>query len=105
NSLVQHWHGIFQRGSNYADGGAFVNQCPIIPGGNFTYEFPTGEQAGTYWYHSHFRAQYCDGLRGPLVVYDPEDPHASRYDVDDEDTIITLADWCRVECEYESVVP
>ncbi|KAH9164028.1 laccase [Lactarius sanguifluus] len=88
-----HWHGIFQRGSNYADGGAFVNQCPIIPNQSFTYRFETDEQAGTYWYHSHFQAQYCDGLRGPLVIYDPNDPHASLYDVDNEDTIITLADW------------
>ena len=24
---------------------------------------------------------------------DPYDPHASLYDVDDESTIITLADW------------
>ncbi|KAH9168159.1 laccase [Lactarius sanguifluus] len=88
-----HWHGIFQRDSNYADGGAFVNQCPIIPDQSFTYRFNTNEQAGTYWYHSHFQAQYCDGLRGPLVIYDPDDPHASLYDVDNEDTIITLADW------------
>jgi iron transport multicopper oxidase len=27
-------------------------------------------------------AQYCDGLRGPLVIYDPNDPHASLYDYD-----------------------
>jgi len=32
-------------------------------------------------------------LRGPLVIYDPFDPHASLYDVDDEATVITLADW------------
>ena len=38
---------------------------------------------GTYWYHSHFQNQYCDGLRGALVVYDPNDPHSSLYDVDD----------------------
>ncbi len=38
---------------------------------------------GTYWYHSHFKAQYCDGLRGPLVIYDPYDPHLALYDVDD----------------------
>jgi len=37
---------------------------------------------GTYWYHSHFQAQYCDGLRGALVIYDPHDPHAVLYDVD-----------------------
>lgn len=24
--------------------------------------------------------QYCDGLRGPLVIYDKDDPHMHRYD-------------------------
>jgi len=24
--------------------------------------------------------QYCDGMRGALVVYDPEDPHKALYD-------------------------
>lgn len=38
---------------------------------------------GTYWYHSHFQAQYCDGLRGALVIYDPEDPQRALYDIDD----------------------
>ena len=37
---------------------------------------------GTYWYHSHYKAQYCDGLRGPLVIYDPDDPNTRLYDVD-----------------------
>ena len=37
---------------------------------------------GTFWYHSHLSTQYCDGLRGPIVVYDPEDPHADLYDID-----------------------
>ncbi|KAH9979129.1 laccase [Russula compacta] len=88
-----HWHGIFQTRTNYADGAAFVTQCPIVPYGSFLHQFDTGEQTGTYWYHSHYQAQYCDGLRGPLVIYDPKDPHADLYDVDNEETIITLADW------------
>ncbi|KAI0822641.1 hypothetical protein BC628DRAFT_1388329 [Trametes gibbosa] len=37
-------------------------------------------RVGTLWYHAHLSTQYCDGLRGPLVVYDPKDPHASLYD-------------------------
>jgi hypothetical protein len=38
--------------------------------------------------------RYCDGLRGPLVIYDKQnDPHLSLYDIDDETTVITLADW------------
>ncbi|KAI3606353.1 short chain dehydrogenase [Moniliophthora roreri] len=79
--------------SNWADGTAFVNQCPIAKGNNFLYDFTAIDQAGMFWYHSHLPTQYCDGLRGPIVIYDPDDPHASLYDVDDESTVITLADW------------
>ena len=32
-------------------------------------------------------------MRGPLVIYDPNDPQKDLYDVDDESTVITLADW------------
>ncbi|KAG7094425.1 hypothetical protein E1B28_008025 [Marasmius oreades] len=87
-----HWHGIFQKGTNWADGVASVTQCPIIPGESFLYNFLVPEP-GTYWYHSHISVQYCDGLRGPLVIYDPEDPYKGEYDVDDESTVLTIADW------------
>ena len=90
---MQHWHGFFQKGTNWADGPAFVNQCPISAGNSFLYDFTAADQAGTFWYHSHLSTQYCDGLRGPFVVYDPDDPHADLYDVDDESTVITLVDW------------
>lgn len=88
-----HWHGILQHRSNWADGAAFVTQCPIPPNGSFLHTFTVPDQAGTFWYHSHLSAQYCDGLRGPLVIYDPEDPLAHMYDVDDESTVIVLSDW------------
>ncbi|KAF9237146.1 laccase B [Melanogaster broomeanus] len=88
-----HWHGILQQHNNAMDGVAFVNQCPIAPGNSFTYSFTSADQAGTFWYHSHVRIQYCEGLRGALVIYDPHDPYLSLYDVDDASTIITLADW------------
>ncbi|CAA7265189.1 unnamed protein product [Cyclocybe aegerita] len=94
-----HWHGLFQKGSSWADGPVGVTQCPIAPGNSFLYEFRVPDQAGTFWYHSHHSTQYCDGLRGAMVVYDIRDPHRSRYDFDDESTIITLADW------YHSVAP
>ncbi|PIL30321.1 transporter [Ganoderma sinense ZZ0214-1] len=88
-----HWHGLFQHSTNWADGTAFVTQCPITKDHSFQYDFRVPDQAGTFWYHSHLATQYCDGLRGPMVVYDPHDPHAHLYDVDNEDTVITLADW------------
>ncbi|KAG8221175.1 laccase [Butyriboletus roseoflavus] len=88
-----HWHGLFQHKSNWADGASYVTQCPLHPDEAFTAQFTATDQSGTYWYHSHYSTQYCDGLRGPLVIYDPEDPLASLYDVDDENTVITLSDW------------
>ncbi|KAG6872865.1 hypothetical protein C0995_005853 [Termitomyces sp. Mi166 len=91
-----HWHGLFQKGTSWADGPAGVNQCPITPGNSFMYNFQIGDQAGTYWYHSHLGTQYCDGLRGPFIIYDPEDPFRHLYDVDDETTVITLADWYHI---------
>ncbi|KAH9008346.1 laccase [Lactarius deliciosus] len=88
-----HWHGIFQRHTNYVDGVASVTQCPLVPKESFLYKFNVLDQTGTYWYHSHFRNQYCDGLRGALVIEDPDDPQHHLYDVDDDTTVITLADW------------
>ncbi|KAF9461472.1 laccase [Collybia nuda] len=91
-----HWHGLFQEGSSWADGPVGVTQCPIAPNHSFLYQFSVPKQAGTYWYHSHLATQYCDGLRGAFVIYDPHDPHAKLYEIDDESTVITLADWYHV---------
>ncbi|KAG8689127.1 laccase, partial [Ceratobasidium sp. 423] len=88
-----HWHGLFQATTADEDGPAFVTQCPISQNQSYTYEIPLGDQTGTFWYHAHLSSQYVDGLRGALVVYDPEDPHKALYDVDDENTIIVLEDW------------
>ncbi|KAI0252565.1 laccase [Lactifluus subvellereus] len=88
-----HWHGIFQNHTNFVDGPAFVTQCPLVPNESFLYQFNAFSQAGTFWYHSHFNNQYCDGLRGAFIIYDPDDPHQSLYDIDNDDTVITLADW------------
>ncbi|KAG1793124.1 laccase [Suillus plorans] len=91
-STSVHWHGIQQQKTNWADGTSFITQCPIPPNRSFLHQFSTN-QTGTFWYHSHFSTQYCDGLRGPLVIYDPDDPHKDLYDVDDESTILTISDW------------
>ncbi|KAK7055299.1 multicopper oxidase/laccase [Favolaschia claudopus] len=95
-----HWHGVFQHGISWADGTAFVTQCPISPGNSFLYDFTPARQAGTFWYHSHLSLQYTDGLRGPLIIYDPLDPHKRLYDIDNVDTIITLADWFHTPSRY-----
>ncbi|KAG2145813.1 laccase [Suillus clintonianus] len=92
-STSVHWHGLYQNGTGYADGASSVTQYPIAQNHSFLHSFSAPNQAGTYWYHSHYSVQYCDGLRGPLVIYDPCDPLAYMYDVDDASTVITLSDW------------
>ena len=74
-----HWHGIFQLGTPWYDGAGGVTQCPIPPGREWndlsfllsfsfktealivghvefmTYKFSVGQQAGTYWWHAHYK--------------------------------------------------
>lgn len=86
-----HWHGIWQNGTPHMDGGAGISQCPIPPGGTFTYEF-TAYPAGTFWYHSHDMGQYPDGLRAPLIVHGSESEEEA-----DEQVTLTVSDWYRDE--------
>ncbi|KAI0029852.1 Cu-oxidase-domain-containing protein [Vararia minispora EC-137] len=96
-STAMDFDGIFFNTSNWwNEGSDFVTSCPLGPNMSFTYNVPLGEQTGTYWYHSQLSAQYVDGLRGPLIIYDPEDPFLDLYDVDDVSTIIEVGDWWQI---------
>lgn len=88
-STSMHFHGLFQNGTNDMDGPVGVTQCGIPPGSSFTYNF-TIDQPGTYWYHSHSRGQYPDGLRGQFIVHDPDNPYRGQFD---EEITVTLSDW------------
>ncbi|KAI1110157.1 Cupredoxin [Nemania sp. NC0429] len=88
-----HFHGLFMNGTVHMDGPVQVTQCAIPPGGSFTYNF-TINQPGTYWYHSHTTGQYPDGLRGPLIIHDPESPFLDQYD---EEIILSVSDWYHEE--------
>lgn len=39
--------------TGWADGPEFVTQCPIRPGGSYTYRFTVQGQEGTLWWHAH----------------------------------------------------
>lgn len=84
-----HFHGIYMNGTTAMDGPAQVSQCGIPPGSSLTYNF-TVNQAGTYWYHSHDKGQYPDGLRAPFIITDPNFPYQSQVD---EELVISVSDW------------
>ncbi|THU98911.1 Cu-oxidase-domain-containing protein [Dendrothele bispora CBS 962.96] len=93
-STSMDFDGVFVTTDNaFNEGSPFVTTCPVGPNASYTYTLPLGEQTGTFWYHSQLSVQYVDGLRGALIIYDPDDPQKDLYDVDDESTIIQVGDW------------
>ena len=73
-----HWHGIRQFQTNDQDGVNSLTECPLPPGQTRTYEWQATTY-GTTWYHSHFSAQYGDGVLGPIVI---NGPSTAGYDYD-----------------------
>lgn len=62
-----HFHGISQAKTPWADGVPGLSQKTIQPGESFLYKWEADE-AGTYWYHAHFRSQIMDGAFGAIVI-------------------------------------
>ena len=75
-----HWHGM--RVPNEMDGVVQGDMVAVQPGETFEYDFDATE-AGTFWYHPHFRPdeQVERGLYGMFVVHEME---RARPDVDAE---------------------
>ncbi|CAG8721447.1 17664_t:CDS:2, partial [Dentiscutata erythropus] len=90
-----HSHGIFQRGTPWYDGVPGQSQCGIPSKGSFTYKFKV-EQSGTCWYHSHSRTQYIEGIIGPLIIHDPDDPYKDECV---EEIIVILQDWYHTDAK------
>lgn len=42
--------------------------------------------------------EQCDGLRGPLVIYDPHDPLTHMHDVDDGEGAIDVYQYTDLSC-------
>lgn len=61
-------HGLRMLRNPWADGPSYVTQCPIQPGGSYTYRFTIQNQEGTLWWHAHtgfLRAT----VYGALIIY------------------------------------
>ncbi|ORX68466.1 hypothetical protein DL89DRAFT_247415 [Linderina pennispora] len=83
-----HSHGIFNNGTNYYDGAGGITECGVAPKSTFDYRIPL-VQTGTYWLHGHHGSQYMNGLRGPLII---TDPNGEPYDYD-EDIVVAMEDF------------
>ena len=65
-----HWHGF--EVPMEMDGSVGLGQDPVPAGGRYVYEF-TLNQAGTFFYHSHFAMQEMMGMLGMFIMH-PKEP-------------------------------
>ncbi|KAK8251226.1 laccase-1 precursor [Phyllosticta capitalensis] len=87
NGTSIHFHGLRQLDTNGQDGVNGLTECPLAPGESKTYRFKC-TQFGTSWYHSHYTAQYGDGVVGAIVIRGPAN---EEYDTDLGPYMLT--DW------------
>ncbi|RVW42413.1 Laccase-12 [Vitis vinifera] len=84
-------HGIRQMRTGWADGPEFVTQCPIRPGGSYTYRFTIQGQEGTLWWHAHsswLRAT----VYGALIIH-PKPGSSYPFTKPKRETPILLGEW------------
>ncbi|KAK9063177.1 hypothetical protein SSX86_017047 [Deinandra increscens subsp. villosa] len=91
-----HWHGIKQLRTGWADGPAYVTQCPITPGQSYTYKFSVSGQRGTLWWHAHIAWQRAT-IYGAIIIY-PRMPYPFAAPVDAEIPII-FGEWWNLPVE------
>ncbi|XP_043726101.1 laccase-17-like [Telopea speciosissima] len=67
NNISLHWHGIRQLRSGWADGPAYITQCPIQTGQSYVYNFTITGQRGTLLWHAHI-SWLRSTLYGPIII-------------------------------------
>ncbi|WJZ88817.1 hypothetical protein VitviT2T_008084 [Vitis vinifera] len=97
NNISIHWHGIRQLRSGWADGPAYVTQCPIQTGQSYVYNFTVVGQRGTLFWHAHI-SWLRSTLYGPLIIlpkrnvpYPFEKPH--------KEVPIIFGEWWNADTE------
>ncbi|KAL4633082.1 hypothetical protein ACB092_04G095400 [Castanea dentata] len=85
-----HWHGIRQLRSAWADGPAYITQCPIRGGQSYTYNFTVIDQRGTLLWHAHYGWQRAS-LYGAFIIY-PRMPYPFSVPIQSEVPII-FGEW------------
>ncbi|WVZ61523.1 hypothetical protein U9M48_011384, partial [Paspalum notatum var. saurae] len=90
-NMTIHWHGVLQRGTPWADGPAMVTQCPVRPGGNYTYRFNVAGQEGTLWWHAHISFHRAT-VYGALVIR-PRGGAYYPFPKPDKEYVVVLGEW------------
>ncbi|KAL3536492.1 hypothetical protein ACH5RR_004953 [Cinchona calisaya] len=92
-----HWHGVRQLRTGWADGPAYITQCPIQPGQSYVYNFTITGQRGTLLWHAHILWLRAT-VHGALVIlpklgvpYPFPKPH--------HEVVVVLGEWWKSDTE------
>ncbi|KAL8191593.1 hypothetical protein R6Q57_028324 [Mikania cordata] len=92
-----HWHGVRQLRTGWADGPAYITQCPIQPGGVYVYSFTLTGQRGTLWWHAHvlwLRAT----VHGAIVIL-PKIGVPYPFPKPNKEVVLVLGEWWKSDTE------
>ncbi|TKY66007.1 Laccase-17 protein [Spatholobus suberectus] len=96
-NVTLHWHGVRQLKSAWADGPAYITQCPIQTGQSFVYNFTVIGQRGTLWWHAHI-SWLRTTLYGPIVIL-PKRHVPYPFTQPFKEVPIILGEWWKADTE------
>ncbi|KAL9361919.1 hypothetical protein Peur_044704 [Populus x canadensis] len=92
-----HWHGIRQLRTGWADGPAYITQCPIQPGQSYVYNFTITGQRGTLLWHAHILWLRAT-VHGAMVVL-PKRGIPYPFPAPHKEVVVVLAEWWKSDTE------
>ncbi|KAJ6742265.1 MULTI-COPPER OXIDASE [Salix viminalis] len=90
-------HGIRQLRTGWADGPAYITQCPIQPGQSFVYNFTITGQRGTLLWHAHILWLRAT-VHGAIVVL-PRRGIPYPFPAPHKEVVVVLAEWWKSDTE------
>ncbi|URE12147.1 Multicopper oxidase [Musa troglodytarum] len=96
-NVTIHWHGVRQLRTGWADGPAYITQCPIQPGQNYVYNFTLTGQRGTLWWHAHISWLRAT-VHGAIVVL-PKRNVPYPFPAPHKEVVLVLAEWWKSDTE------
>ncbi|KAI4966686.1 hypothetical protein ZWY2020_037169 [Hordeum vulgare] len=97
HNVTLHWHGIRQLRSGWADGPAYVTQCPIQTGQSYAYDFTVTGQRGTLWWHAHISWLRAT-VYGAIVVL-PKHGVPYPFPAPHKEVPVIFGEWWRADTE------
>ncbi|XP_039116538.1 laccase-11-like [Dioscorea cayenensis subsp. rotundata] len=92
-----HWHGIKQLRNGWADGPAYITQCPIKSGSSYNYDFNITGQRGTLWWHAHILWLRAT-VHGAIVIM-PKHGVPYPFPQPDQEAKLILGEWWNEDVE------